>query len=530
MNTTMRIPAWGILVGLVVSFALTGCEADDFPEAWNDPLDIVGPVEVGDRLAYAERTQGRLFMIDPERAGSDVELKITDVPLGEAPGVMAASADGTQLYVVDEEDESLRIYDGDDPTESTRVELQAAYDRIAVDPEGEFIVLSFSGESVSNVVARNLNEVGVVDLREQEPSAYFVTLSTRANEFVFAPPFTLDGVPQRLMAVLADNEITVFDLLADNDEDRLREVPLTISQAETQRVPEQAIFDLTREDEVQLYVRARNLNDVSRVTIRNAAEGSNRRLNLSTDVLTLDTPAQIALLDLPQGTRLLATNRQRAEVTLVDVVSNVSATFPLPSGRPATELLTYQTVLLDEGEPRDETRVLAYSSTSQIISVIRPETISIDGEEPTLGRSVQAIRLEFPPARIELSSARQDQAIVYYEGLSSGFALLNLAKNSDVPIQGGTLRKVQFDGTFAYVIYRTLPNLTIFADDGHPTNFDLPEVGQSLLLDQEEGLVVVQHGSATGDFTVLDANDPRPENARVYTNVFLNNLLAQELK
>lgn len=93
----------------------------------------------------------------------------------------------------------------------------------AAEVVGEFLVLSFSGDDNENVVARNLNEIGVVSLAGGEP--VFTTLSTRANSFSFAPPFQLDGESQRIMAVLADDEITVFDLLADNDEDRLREVP-----------------------------------------------------------------------------------------------------------------------------------------------------------------------------------------------------------------------------------------------------------------------------------------------------------------
>ncbi len=518
-----------VAAGLAVWMTLAAGCGEETSERWNEPLDVTSPVLLGDRIAYAERTQNRLFVVDPRRSGQDVELDIQDVPLGQEPGVVEASADGSQLYVVDEGDESLRIYDADSPEDPQVVELQAAYDRIAVDPEGEFVVLSFSGLGEDNIVARNLNEVGIVDLRTDPPQTYFVTLSTRANSFVFAPPFSLDGEPQRMMAVLANNEITVFDLLADNDEDRLREIPLTTSEAQRQRIPRQALFDLSREDEVNLYVRSVDLNDVSRVTIRMAAEGANRKLSLSTDVLTLGTPSRIALVDVPQGTRLVALSQVRPEMTIVDVVSNVSATFELPSNAPAADLLVYNTVVEENGEPREESRVLAYSPSSEIVSVIRPETISIDGEEPTLGRSVEAIRLEQRPERIELSSVKSDQAIVYHPGANAGFSLLNLAKNNDVPIQGGGLREVIFDGTFAYAIFQTLPNITIFATDGHPTNFDLPEVGSHVALDEDEGLIVVQHASQTGDFTILDANDPRPQNARFYPNVFIRDLFAQEL-
>ena len=505
-----------------------GC-GDESSETWDEPLRISAPIEVGANLAYVDRTMDRVFVLSPERDGDDVKLAIHDANAGSTPGVTAASADGTSLYIVDEAAEVLRIHDITDPSSVTKVPLQAAYDRIAVDPEGEFVVLSFSGLGDDQVVARTLNEVGIIDLRGAEPSTYFVTLSTRANEFVFAPPFTLGDQQQRLMAVLADNEVTVFDLLADNDEDRLREIPLTTSEAQSVRVPRQALFDLTKDTEADLYVRAEGLDDVSRVTIRTSPDGAKRKLAISTDVLTLNAPARISLLTLPNATRLLSINRVRPEMTLVDTVSNVSATFELPMSAPATNLLTYTTVIEDDGAPREETRVLAYSPNSQLITVIRPETISVDGEEPTLGRSVEAIRLDSFPSSIELSAVRPDQAIVFHQGFRGGFTLLNLAKNNDVPIQGGGLRDVIFDGTFAYAIFQSLPNLTIFADDGHPTNFDLPQIASHIKLDQEDGLVIVQHPSDTGKFTVLDANDPRPSNARVYVGVFIKDLFAQEL-
>lgn len=519
---------WKWIILGALSVLTVACDNEQ-SERWDEPLDISNALHVGDKVAYINRTTEKLFVLDPVRKGEDVRLDIQQVPSGPMPGAHTVSADGSKIFIVNESTESLRIVDAADPSNVKTVPLQAAYDRIAVDPEGEFVVLSFSGSGDDKIVARNLNEVGVIDLRSDTPSAVFVTLSSRANKFIFAPKFTLDGEEQRMLAVLADNEVTVFDLLADNDDDRLREVPLTTSEADRVRVPTQALFDTTHEHKVDLYVLARGMEDISRITFQLAASGDTRKLNLSTDKLTVNNPGEIALLSLPNGTRLLSIDANRPEFTLVDVVSDVGVTFPLPMSAPAQHLMTYSTVIQDGDTEREEIRVLAWTTASMLMTVIRPETIAVDGDEPVLGRSVEALRLDKHPARIVLATDRSDQAIVYHQGVSAGFSLLNLARNRDVFIQGGSLRDVLFDGIFAYVVFNDLPNLTIFAEDGHPTNFDLPTRGDKVFVDEEDALLLVAHPAKSGTFTVLDANEPTPDNAHVYNGVFLNDLLNLEL-
>ncbi len=514
------------LICLLLLASSLGACVDDASNAWNEPLSVEGPFEAQDRVVYLNKTTEKLVILEPTQA-NDISLDVKTVSLSKDPGRVAISADGLSAYVVEEDAEQLRIVDLETGS-SQVVELAAAYDRIAVDPHGEFVVLSFDGSARSNVVARNLNEVGVVDLTGSSPETYFVTLSTFANTFIFADPFEMDGQRQRLMAVLSNNEVTVFDLLAADDDDRLREVPLSISEAEEVRVPNRAVFDVSQENQATLYLTSSSQPDVSRVNIQMAVQGQ-RKLALSTDKLTAETPADIEILNLPNGTRLVSASRIRAEFTVVDVVSDVSVTFQLPMQVPAEELIPFTTVIEDGGEQREETRVLAYSSASTLVAVIRPETIAIEGDEPILGRSVEAIRLNQTPSRISLSPGQSDQAIVFHPGIGAGFSLLNLAKNNDIPIQGGSLRDVLFDGLFTYVVYRGLPNLTIFADDGHPTNFDLPNPGKEVFLDRDEALVLVEHESVTGKFTVLDANDPTPKNARHYEAVFLDGIFEEGL-
>lgn len=508
---------WIIGAALASTLAACGPEVDD---SWTQSMVVDGPFQLVGQTAYVDRNAGRIYVLDPKMDDDKAIMDLARYHAGEKPGAVAVSADGNSLYIVDEETAELRILDTKSG-ETTIVELKAEYDRIAVDPQGEFVVLSFSGQSNGNIVARNLNEVGVVDLRPSEPTAYFVTLTTRANEFVFAPPFTLDGQPQRMMAVLSNNEVTLFDLLADNDDDRLREVPLTVSAADQVRVPRKAVFDTSREDKVDVYVLTQG-TDISRMTARLAAAGP-RKLLVSTDKLTVPAASDMALVQVGESTRLVSTRADRPEFTVVDTVSDVSVSFALPIVGAATKLIPFQTTITEDEVVRPELRILAYNTSNTLVAVIRPETIALDGDEPTLGRSVEAIRLEQIPTRIEMSSAAPDQAIVFHSG--SGFSLLNLRRNNGIPIQGGSIRNVLFDGLFAYVIYQSLPNLTIFADDGHPNNFELPAVGNNIFFDTEDNVLLVQHSDVFGTFTVLNVDDPTPENGTVYESIFLQNIL-----
>ena len=66
-------------------------------------------------------------------------------------------------------------------------------------------------------------------------------------------------------------------------------------------------------------------------------------------------------------------------------------------------------------------------------------------------------------------------------------------------------------------------------ETGQPTVFELPEIGQQITVDTEDGLILVQHEARTGHFTVLDATEPTPENAIVVRDLFLYNIFDQEL-
>lgn len=110
-------------------------------------------------MVYINATLQQFIRIDAVRSGEDYDLEIERLKTGKRPSVIKQSTDGQKLFVLDEEERTLRIYDvSGDETSVTVVELQSAYDVITLDPEGEYVLLSFGDSLNQNVIARNLNE------------------------------------------------------------------------------------------------------------------------------------------------------------------------------------------------------------------------------------------------------------------------------------------------------------------------------------------------------------------------------------
>lgn len=101
MNTRMLT---GALFAAV--FAACGPGVDSY---WETEPNITGPLDLGGQVAYVDKTNGRLFMLDPTRNEAKAALKVARYDAGKKPGAIAVSADKSALYIVDEEGDQLRI-------------------------------------------------------------------------------------------------------------------------------------------------------------------------------------------------------------------------------------------------------------------------------------------------------------------------------------------------------------------------------------------------------------------------------------
>lgn len=543
MTRSMLQSTW-ILAVFVLTGAACGPSTND---SWEEPFEVSGPVQAENKIVYLNETLEQLYVLEPNRSDGEAALDVEKTATGSDPGQMALSNDRSQLYVLEPGDDALGVYDLEEsPPTRNSVELDSPYDRVTVDPEGEFLLLSFSGDD-TDCIACNLNEVGVVDLRTGVPDeAQFVTLPKRARELAFAPNFSLGGENQRLVAALAESQISLIDLEAltsGNQDDGVRNVPLTVSQADQVKQPRQAVFDVTAsgdDDEgansASLYLLTEGGNDIVQVSIKpsNRSSETGRKLDLSVNQLAAgNNPSAMTVLDLPDvGTRLLALDSNEPRFHLVDVESGEGNSFELPLTAPAEDILVYQTVVETAEGESTETRALAWSSQSELVAVIRPESISISSDDPTVGRSVEAIRLEAVPTVVRMDeTGERERAVAPHGGADPGFSVLDLEgnRNNATFIKGSSLEDLQFAGNTAFGVFTERPNFGRFdLETGHPTTFELPSPGKHILYDSEDEVILVDHAEDHGEFTVLDANEPKPGTSQVYEGLFIRGLLQAE--
>lgn len=520
-----------MVIGAVL--LLGGCGVEDY-SAWARPLEPEGPVQLEGGLAYLDPDFEEVIIVEPGLDDETPELKVRRASTGAGPGVMAASHDGKALYVLNEEGRSLSVFSVDgEEIEERQVNVASAYDVITVDERGEFVLLSNSGRSRPDAVLQNVNEVGIVDLRQAEPVASFMSLPARAQRLVFVPPFKLDGQEQRLVVALARSEITILDLEADAGADQWRRVPLTLSQGDRALMPLQVEFDIRPgsdgSDVVRVYVLTDGGNDVPEITIQAPVEGSSgqeRKLALSVNSLAAgERPGAIRMLDLPQGRRLLALDRERPNFTLVDIMSAEAATFSLPMTTAALDLRVFDG--FNAEEERMETKVFVYSPSSPVTAVIRPEAIALGSETPTIGQTVRALAMEAVPVAVRMDeSPGAERAIVLHGRSNEGFSILDFKNHSVISLKGSVLTDVVFDGERAYGVFGDSAHLVrVDLATGHAPVFELPQRASGLYFNGEKGVMMARHSSRAGRFTVLPISSPRPESARYFQHVFLDGVL-----
>jgi hypothetical protein len=208
----------------------------------------------------------------------------------------------------------------------------------------------------------------------------------------------------------------------------------------------------------------------------------------------------------------------------------------------ATGLLRYTTVTGvgdSGGSEQTRQRVLAFSRNSTLVAVIRPETIALRDDSPTLGQSVEAIRLPDAPRDIRMDATTQrERAIALHGGGGgTGVTVLNLQPNrlAAIPLQGSSVSDVQFVGDSAWATFQGAPNIgRLNLENGHPTTWELPAPAEHVIYDADEQLVLVDHTRYFGSFTVLDASaltsgEAASDNATYAEGAFLKDYFQQTL-
>ncbi len=526
-----------ILVMVAVALIVAGCGKEPNP-GWDEPLEPVGPVMMEHGMVYLDQAFEELIVLRPQVEDEQAQLEIDRVETGALPVQMEPSASGRSLYVINRDEQTLSVFDiGSEDIERSDVDIDGVYDQITVDPEGEFILLSHSGNAPDAIV-QNVNEVGIIDLRGGVPQQIeVVTLPTQADNLKFMPPFQLDGTSERLVVAMATNEVSVLDLNATEDYDRVRRAPLTISQAD-ELEPTDVVFNppsSERPDHASLFILDASSDDVTEIVLQpSTREDEHRRLALTFNQLAAgNQPHRIAVLELNldderRTKRLFALDGQQPQFSLIDVDSGESVTFDLPMSSPADGMEVFSMEV--PGESRVEKRVLVYSRDSELVAMIRPESIAVGSDTPTLGRTIEEMRLSATPSQIIMAGgANPDRAVALHSGGQEGATVLNLAANQNWWLSGFNPSQMVLDGRTAYGIFGNTSHLVrVNLESGQTTSFELPDRGRSLFLSPDKESILVRHDGVDGRFTILPRATLLPDNARLFEHVFLHGVLDYE--
>ena len=232
----------------ILCVALAACAAlacGKRGDIWDEPFETDGPVAAAERLVWLNRTASLLTILTPGEA----ELRsLETIPQPRAIAaspfgvlVLGGRADAPLLQIVSLPDGAARS-----------IPLGAAWDAIAVSPDGNHAILRFDPEMRPPAGAppvRNLNEIGIVDL--VGGSAETIVLQTESlvpREVVFAPA-------SDLAAILFDSAVAFVDASAPA---RRLQVPLKLRDGRALQ-PTEAIFS---PDGSFLFVRALGSDDV----------------------------------------------------------------------------------------------------------------------------------------------------------------------------------------------------------------------------------------------------------------------------
>lgn len=519
------------MMALGLAMMAAGCGPIE-PAPWTEMQSTFGPIQAGEELVYLDQARDELVMVEPTRSALSGELKTERMATMGQVSLVEALGDGQSIYVLGGgATPELRLHNIVEGGTRT-IALNSPYDRTDIDPYGEFMVLRHSG-SQNIDEARNLNEVAVVDLREgAEDSADVLTLFNRARDVVFAPPFELDGQAYRIALGLSTSEITLMDLDAEQPADRLRAIPLTVSQADTPRTPVQVEVVVEEDPQmpgtVSIFVLTDVGSDITQIVLQPAARAeSNRRLDIAINQLYAGArPVRFEVMDLEGvGRRIFAIDGGQPRFTMVDVLSGESDSYALPLGRAAGQLVRFEAPA--ESGAGSEARLMAYSPNDTLVAMIRPELITLSSETPTVGRSVEAIRLQSAPRQVWVDEAERLQRVVVAH--HAGFSLINLVTSRASFIDGaGVLSGVVLHEGEVFGVYEDSAGVVqLEIESGRTSSARLDLRARSVALIPSQDLLVVDHGGAGGTLTVIPTNDLQTARARSFFEVTRQRVLSR---
>lgn len=498
-------------------------EPSDYPP---QAVGLMGSVAVYDRPL------NRVVMLT---SGSNLDLGTDSITVGKNVATMKPSAAHDKLYVlsrgvqprINPEDElpSLSVIEGDaSPKRLARYELTDPLSGLAVDPEGEWVVVYDAGGVVVNP-----NELILVKVDEPNVEPITKTIRSfgaRPQRLTFTSELKLpNGPARRLLIVETEQDVTLVDLLNPLRDEVTIVLPKTPAGVSSQ--PAQVVFDDGNPDDVndaRIAIRLAGESDVMILELGPTAE-EGKDFKPTVNVADVGgVPSSIDFVETDGGLRLAALVPSNRQAALVDPATTVVDTVSLPGGY--SQLARVTDSVADKPDFGDVALLWGGSQSDGIAFW-------------SLGRTTGKPYRSVDPYQIGISVTEvQDvpgdelgqRKILVGQGATE-FYVLDLDARTSFPMltnQGGFDLSVAPDGGRAWALRRGTPEFAqVNLDSLHPTSLEVQrDVSAVFDIERRDGgrSLVALHGSGLLGATVLDALDPDSAATRFYPALLLGDL------
>ncbi len=504
------------LVGAVLSglgVLSVACESRD--PKWDADVDEAETVGLSGSVALMDRSLDRVIFLTSPGAQ---ELTGTPFSVGLDVTKVEASPDGERLFVlsagvqprVDEDDEwpQLIVFEGGlEPAEEKRFQLDDPMKELAIDPEGEWVIVYQGDAEVTNA-----NELVFLPLKGDSTDPVSKTIRSfggAPEAILFTDELSVPGgPPRRFVVVRTDRDVTLIDL-SDLD---AQEVTIPMPENENDRAitPLQVVFDEgdpEETDDSRLAVRLDRSSDVVLLELGPSLD-EDKAFSVVPNIVDVGgIPSTIDFVRTDGGLRLAALVPGSERATLVDPESTAVESVDLGHN---FDHMTRITSLVDE-TPDGGDVALLWGRSTQIAFW------SLGSTSSTPYRSVDSTELGMTISEVlDVPEPNQHLKVLLSEG-NNTFFVLDLRNRESFPLDtraSGFSVQVSRDGERLWV---TRPGSEDFSmvqlSNLHPDALHV-EPGISSLFDIERGdggrSAIAFHENDGWAATVLDAEAPDP--------------------
>ena len=483
------------------------------PDIWDRELGTRQAVPLDDVAAWLVPGFRQVALYDPAAdrvRWLDIEAEPTSIhvaPDRKAAVVLDGDGGATWFAI---EGERVR---------TRRYELGAHFEAVTFAPDGERAVIHHDPGQPSVDVVVNANEIAIVDLTKGAGDDNPVRLTLRSfgdvpRAIFVSEPVEIGDRERQFAWALADRYLALFDLAAPEAGDVV--VPLALPWDTRSVVPDQIVFGEV-EGTLTAFVRASGRDDIFALAFDDDRGGDALPRPYLNVLPTGSGPSDLVFRPTPDGPRVFTVNRGEGSISVIDPITGASRR--VEAGVPVSRIIPFRAPREDGGE--GESALLWSEGGSSVVFA------DLDLLERRRGRALtpltfdgRAQRLAPVPERRQAVATLDNQRLLLLDFIAGTATPLSVrGEPGEVIIEPG--------GDRAYLYVDSFPPAVAAVDlaTGAASAVELPGGDGRLMLVPGARRLVIDHGNAIGDVTVLPFGDLTDAEPRARHGLVLDGVL-----